>query len=170
MITTLALGEPIRSIAPRASTGSAGSLMSKRRYLKLVLPRLATRTFNAADPPPNARTTAVVRPGNDVGGLELADPAGGLGAGLDGGSHAADVAPDHHAHDAAVELDHRAGQLDAGRLEHRINRTDQPDQAECLDQAQGVSVHCLCSRCRWWHGHLARGLHDAARCPCHGGS
>ena len=46
-MTTLAFGEPMRSIAPRASTGSAGSLMSKSRYLKLVLPRLATRTFNA---------------------------------------------------------------------------------------------------------------------------
>ena len=45
--TTLALGDPMRSIAPRASTGSAGSLRSKSRYLKLVLPRLATRTFNA---------------------------------------------------------------------------------------------------------------------------
>ena len=40
-------GDPMRSIEPRASTGSAGSLRSKSRYLKLVLPRLATRTFNA---------------------------------------------------------------------------------------------------------------------------
>ena len=44
-MTTFAVGEPIRSMAPRARSGSAGSLMSKRRYLKLVLPRLATRTF-----------------------------------------------------------------------------------------------------------------------------
>ena len=43
-----ASGEPIRSIAPRARTGSAGSLTSKRRYLKLVLPRLATRIFNVS--------------------------------------------------------------------------------------------------------------------------
>src|SRR6266850_900259 len=39
-------GEPIRSTPPRASTRS--SAMSNRRYLKLVLPRLATRIFTAA--------------------------------------------------------------------------------------------------------------------------
>ena len=35
--------EPIRSTPPRAS--SVSSAMSNRRYLKLVLPRLATRIF-----------------------------------------------------------------------------------------------------------------------------
>ena len=54
-----------------------------------------------------------VRAWDDVGGAELADLGGGLGAGLDGGAHAADVAADHHAHDPAVELDDRAGELDA---------------------------------------------------------
>ena len=73
LTTTLAIGEPIRSIAPRASTGSAGSPRSKRRYLKLVLPRLATRIFIAAQPPANARTTTASGPRDDVGGLELAD-------------------------------------------------------------------------------------------------
>ena len=76
-----------------------------------------------------------------MGGPQLADLGGGLGAGLDGGADAADVAADHHADDAAVELDDRAGQLDARRLEHRIDRIDQPDQAHGLDQAQRISVH-----------------------------
>ncbi len=92
----------------------------------------------ASDERPDDRR---VGPRDDVGGAQLADPAGRLGTGLDRGADAADVAPDHHAHDAAVELDHRAGQLDARRLEHRIHRMDQPDQAQRLDQAQGIPVH-----------------------------
>src|SRR5437764_14138381 len=38
--------EPIRSTPPRASTRS--SVISNRRYLKLVLPRFATRIFMAS--------------------------------------------------------------------------------------------------------------------------
>ena len=68
---------------------------------------------------------------------------GGLGAGLDGRADAADVAADHHADDPAVELDDRAGELDGGRLEHRIDRADQADQAHGLDQAQRIPVHGL---------------------------
>src|SRR5262245_16160243 len=41
------LSAPIRSTPPRASSRS--SAMSNRRYLKLVLPRLATRIFMSAD-------------------------------------------------------------------------------------------------------------------------
>ena len=78
------------------------------------------------DPPAKARDDGVAGPGDDVGGLQLADPAGGLGAGLDGGADAADVAPDHHADDPAVELDDRAGQLDARRLEHRVDALIRP--------------------------------------------
>ena len=51
---------------------------------------------------------------------------GGLGPGLDGGAHAADVAADHHADNAAVKLDDRAGNLNPGRLEHRVNRAIRP--------------------------------------------
>ena len=128
--------------------------------MKLVLPRLATRIFIVSVPSlPKARDDGVAGPGDDVGGLQLADPAGGLGAGLDGGADAADVAPDHHADDAAVELDDRAGQLDARRLEHRVDRVDQADQTLRLDQAECavhpfiVELPCLCqwsvSASRW---------------------
>src|SRR5262249_28539271 len=49
--------EPIRSTPPRASTRSPG--MSNSRYLKLVLPRFATRTFTPLAPPrkPPRRST-----------------------------------------------------------------------------------------------------------------
>src|ERR1700734_2193224 len=43
--------------------------------------------------------------------------------------------------DAAVELQHAAGQLDVRRLEHRVHRMDQRDQAERLDQPQRIAVH-----------------------------
>src|SRR4051794_6802262 len=73
-----------------------------------------------------------------------AAPAGGRGPRLDRGADAADVAPDHDADQAAVELDDRAGGLDAGRLEHGVHRGDQADETLRLDQAQSIPVHEGC--------------------------
>ena len=50
-----------------------------------------------------------VGPRNDVGADQLADPAGGLGAGLDGRADAADVALDQGRDEPAADLD-AAGQ------------------------------------------------------------
>src|SRR4051794_1924893 len=46
-----------------------------------------------------------VRPGNHVGADQLADAAGGLGAGFDGGADAADVAADESGHEGAADAD-----------------------------------------------------------------
>src|SRR4051794_35454990 len=139
---TLALAAPIRSTAPRASRVSAPPSRSYRRYLKLVLPRLATRIFMSASRPPAERADdRVARPRDHVRGLQLADPPRRLRPRLDRGADAAHVAPDHDADEPAVELDHRAGELDARRLEHRVDRIDQPDQTLRLDQAKSVAVH-----------------------------
>src|SRR5262245_33291193 len=113
-MATFALVDPIRSIAPCASTGSAGSLRSKSRYLKLVLPRLATRTFKMRLLREGADDDRV-GPGNDVGRAQLTDLARSLGAGLDGRTDAADIAANHHADDSTVKLDDLTCHLDARR-------------------------------------------------------
>ena len=46
-----------------------------------------------------------MRAGDDVGGDELADAAGGIGSGIHGGFHAADVALDDDGEEGAADLD-----------------------------------------------------------------
>src|SRR5436309_1018105 len=94
--------EPMRSTPPRASTRS--SAMSNRRYLKLVLPRLATRTFivhllgeeNAQDRFLGTR--------DHVGADQLAVLRGGGAAGIHRGPDRADVAADERGDVSAADL------------------------------------------------------------------
>src|SRR5690606_3103169 len=79
-----------------------------------------------------------VGPGDDVGADQLAEPRGRLGAGLDGRADAADIAPHQRRHEPAADLD-AAGELDIGRLEHRVGGLDHADQALRLDQAEGLA-------------------------------
>src|SRR5438270_12920234 len=149
----------MRSTPPRASTFSV--VMSNRRYLKLVLPRFATRIFmvvlgawslvlsNAAARNQDPSTKflfskkrfqdGVVRAWDDVSADQLAVLAGGLGAGVNGGADGADVAADEGGHVSAADL-HLAGQGDVGRLAHGVGRGDGGDQALGLDQAEGLVV------------------------------
>src|SRR5207302_6644358 len=112
--------EPIRSTPPRASTRS--SVMSNRRYLKLVLPRLATRIFTMGflscrlrlcTPRASLAEERVddiaLRARDDVRGNQLAVGAGRLGARIDGGADRADVAAHEGRHERAADL-HLAGQ------------------------------------------------------------
>src|SRR3954470_9549687 len=97
--------------------------------------------MSASRPPADRPDDPVAGPRDPVRGLQLADPPRRLRPRLDRGADAAHVAPDHDADEPAVELDHRAGELDARRLEHRVDRIDQPDQTLGLDQAKSVAVH-----------------------------
>src|SRR5688500_354922 len=85
--------------------------------------------------------------GDDVAGHELADAAGGLGAGVDRGANAADVAADDRGHERAADLD-RLDDLDVGGLGHRVGRLDQRDPALGLDHAQRLAV-AVAVVCHW---------------------
>src|SRR5687767_12861610 len=97
---------PIRSTPPRASTFSL--VMSNKRYLKLVLPRLATRTFIAARfsrlLAEEDRHHVLFRTGDDVGADQLAVLAGRRGAGIDRGTDRADVAAHERGDIGAADL------------------------------------------------------------------
>ena len=76
------------------------------------------------------------RPRDHVSADQLAVLAGGVGAGIDSGSHRADVAADERRDISAADL-HLAGQGDVGRLAHRVGGCDGGDQALGFDQAEG---------------------------------
>src|SRR5438132_5333569 len=141
----------MRSTPPRASTRS--SAMSKRRYLKLVLPKLATRIFmmhsvesRLCDPPLNAQLPSeeriqhrFFRSRNHVSADELSIGAGCLSSGIDRCAHRADIASDKRRHVGAANLNlTREG--DVRRLAHGVGRRDGRDQALGLDQTQGFMV------------------------------
>ena len=91
-----------------------------------------------------------------MGADQLADLAGGLGAGLDGRPHASHVTLDQSRDIRAADL-HSAGEMHVGRFEHGVGRLDHSDQALGLDQAQGVAVGCAAvaaERAGWWFAEL----------------
>src|SRR5262245_37648480 len=116
----------MRSTPPRASTRSY--VMSNRRYLKLVLPRLATRIFMTPFRQ-DALTTQrrdedrFFPSGDHMRADQFAISAGGLTAGVDRGANGADVTADKRGHIGAADL-HLARQSDVGRFAHRVGRGD----------------------------------------------
>src|SRR5438132_4353489 len=141
----------MRSTPPRASTRS--SAMSKRRYLKLVLPKLATRIFmmhsvesRVCDPPLNAQLPSeeriqhrFFRSRNHMSADELSIGAGCLSAGVHGGADRADIASDKRGHVGAANLN-LTGQRDVRRLAHGVGRRDGRDQALGLHQTQSFVI------------------------------
>ena len=77
--------------------------------------------------------------GNDVRCDELADPAGGVCAGVHSGFDAADVALDDDGDEAAADLDLTA-ELDVGGFGHRVGGFDATDVAFGFDHAE-CSAH-----------------------------
>src|SRR5438477_8087260 len=97
--------------------------MSSSLYLKLVLPRLATRmSMNGLSA--KTRKQIWMRPGDDVGGDQLADLAGCLGSGVHGRLHASHVAFDDRRDMRAADGD-CLDDLDVGGLAHRVGRLHQ---------------------------------------------
>src|SRR5712692_6841117 len=127
--------------------------MSNRRYLKLVLPKLATRIFimhsvesrvcdtslNAQLPSQERIQHGFFRSRNHVSADELSIGAGRLSAGVDGGADRADIASDKRGHVGAANLN-LTRQRDVRRLAHGIGRRDGRDQTLGLDQTQGFVV------------------------------
>ena len=80
----------------------------------------------------------VGRTRNDVHADELADAAGGGGAGIGRGLHRADVAAHDRRHEARVDF-LPADEHDVGRLAHRVGGFDHADEAARLDHAERVA-------------------------------
>ena len=76
-----------------------------------------------------------MRTGDDVGGDELADAAGGIGTGINGGFHAADVAFDEHGDEGTTDLD-LVDKLDVGGFGHRVSGFDAADVAFGFNHAE----------------------------------
>src|SRR5207247_1893458 len=77
------------------------------------------------------------------------DTTRGLGAGVDGGLHAADVAADDRGHERAADAD-RLDHLDVGGLAHRVGPFDQAYPALGLEHAERLAVGAvsvICHRC-----------------------
>src|SRR5262245_3118242 len=132
----------MRSTPPRASTFS--SVMSKRRYLKLVLPRLATRIFISLRSCKWLFAKENVEYGffgtrNDVGADEFAVLTGRRAAGIDGSPDGANVAADECRHERAADL-HLAGHRHVGSLAHGVGGRDGRDQALGFHQAEGFVI------------------------------
>src|SRR4051812_43224590 len=132
----------MRSKAPRESSKPSW-LMSSSLNLKLVLPRLATRTFMSSRSLslPGRGSSSVsgeqlrMRARDHVRRDQLTDAACRFGAGVDGGFHRADVAADDRGHERSADLD-RLDDLDVGGLAHRVGGLDQADPALGLDHAE----------------------------------
>src|SRR5439155_8574860 len=99
--------------------------MSSSLNLKLVLPRLATKTSMICLERAGARRCAesgqeiAVGTGDHVRSDQLADFSGGFSAGINGGTDAADIAFDDRGDECAADLD-RFDDLDVGGLAHRV--------------------------------------------------
>src|SRR5262249_43529008 len=140
----------MRSTPPRASTPS--SVMSNRRYLKLVLPRFATRIFMTLPGPRRLADSPAglwllqegfehgfFRPRDDVGADQLAIRLGGLGAGVHGGADRPHVATHERRHIRSADL-HLAGERDVGGLAHGVRCRNGGDQPLGLNQTESVAV------------------------------
>src|SRR5688572_9215053 len=112
--------------------------------------RLHPSSFDLVRLPAAAGAVALeqvgVGAGDDVGGDELADAAGGLGAGVHRRLHAADVAADDRRNESAADLD-GLHHLDVGGLAHRVGRLDEADPALGLDHAEGLAVAAISCFC-----------------------
>jgi hypothetical protein len=69
-----------------------------------------------------------------MGAHKLANLAGRLGTGLDGGADTANVAFDQRRDETAADLD-AAREPDIGRFEHGVGRLDNADKPFGFDQA-----------------------------------
>src|SRR5688500_12659082 len=81
----------------------------------------------------------LVRPRDHVDADDLADPTGGLGAGVDRGAHGGDVAAQGDRDQAAADLA-LVDEPHVGGLEGRVARLDGGDDAARLDQSDRLTV------------------------------
>ena len=79
-----------------------------------------------------------VRTRDDVHRDQLADAAGGGGAGIGGGLDGADIAAGHDRDVPGPDV-FLGDQLDVGGLHHRVGRFDGADEATGFDESEGVS-------------------------------
>src|SRR5438874_5778536 len=75
---------------------------------------------------------------DDVDADELADAAGGGGAGVGRGFHRSDIASDDRGHQAGIDF-LPADEHDVGRLHHRVGGFNHPDEPARLDHAERVA-------------------------------